>query len=188
MSKTTPMSREAQALIESVKAAGQQGLPPVEKWDPDFTGDLDMRIDADGTWYHEGGEIERPALVRLFASVLKREGERYFLVTPVEKYGIEVEDVPFIAIDVDVSGEGKDAVLTFTTNLGDTVEAGPDDPIRVDEDPETGEPSPYVHVRRGLEARIDRKSFYRLADIGQVEGSRVVVHSHGTAFPIGPAA
>ena len=125
-----------------------------------------MEISRDGTWFHEGTPIGRPGMVKLFASILIREGDNYFLVTPVEKVGIRVQDAPFVAVDFEMSGEGVAQRLTFTTNLDDVTVAGPDAPLRFVRDDETGEPSPYVRVRRNLEALIDRKSFYRLVDLG----------------------
>lgn len=179
------------SLLASAKEMVRKGPPPVHLWNPPFSGDMDMRIARDGRWFHEGAPINRPALVRLFASILKREGDAYFLVTPVEKVGIVVEDAPFVAIDFEVEGSGADAVLVFETNVGDTVRAGPENAIRVETDPATGEPSPYLHVRRDLHALIDRKSFYRLAERaepGETEdGPRMLVRSAGTAFAIGPA-
>ena len=147
-----------------------------------------MRIARDGTWFYLGTPIGRPELVRLFSTILKREGEDYFLVTPVEKVGITVEDAPFVAVDFEVEGDA----LRFTTNVGDAAVAGPDHPIRVERDAETGEPSPYILIRRNLEALIDRKSFYRLVEIGEVaahEGAEWFgVRSQGVFFPINPAA
>ncbi|SPJ25176.1 hypothetical protein PAA8504_03024 [Palleronia abyssalis] len=177
---------DAKVLEEAARAASKGGLPPVDKWDPPFCGDLDMQIRRDGTWFYEGTPIGRPKMVRLFSTILKREGDDYFLVTPVEKVGIKVEDAPFVAIDF----TEDDGALTFTTNVGDRVTADSDHPIRVVRD-EDGEPSPYVEVRRGLEALIDRKSFYRLVDIGEVrdhDGAEWFgVVSSGTFFPIAPA-
>lgn len=155
----------AENLAASAKKAAKGGLPPVEQWNPPFCGDLDMRIGRDGTWYYLGTPIGRAGLVKLFSSIIRRDGDDYFLVTPVEKVGITVDDAPFVAIDFEVSHQGGDAVLTFETNVGDKVQAGPDAPIRVAYGAD-GEPSPYVLVRRNLEALIDRKSFYRLVDIG----------------------
>ena len=128
---------------------------------------MDMRIARDGTWFYLGTPIGRPALVKLFSSILKKEDDRYFLVTPVEKVGITVEDAPFVAVDFEVAGADEAQVLSFQTQVGDVAVAGPDNPIRVERDRETGEPSPYVHVRAGLEALIDRKSFYRLVELGR---------------------
>ncbi len=170
------------------QAAKYGGLPPVERWNPPFCGDLDMQIKRDGTWFYMGTPIGRPELVRLFSTILKREGDSFFLVTPVEKVGITVEDAPFIAVDF-TADNGN---LTFTTNLGDSATAGPDHPIRVIRDEATGEPSPYIEIRAGLEARIDRKSFYRLVDIGETvpfEGQDWFgIRSSDTFFPIIPAS
>ncbi|WP_092835539.1 DUF1285 domain-containing protein [Roseovarius lutimaris] len=168
MSKESITSPSAEGIAASARAAGAKGrgLPPVHLWNPPFSGDLDMRIARDGTWFYLGTPITRPALVRLFSTILRRDGDEYFLVTPVEKVGITVDDAPFVAIDFEVSGYGETQKLRFETNVGDHVTAGPDHPIRVTRDPETGEPSPYVLVRANLEALIDRKSFYRLVDIG----------------------
>ncbi len=161
-------------------------------WDPPFCGDLDMRIARDGTWFYLGTPIGRALLVKLFSSILRKDGDKYFLVTPVEKVGITVEDAPFVATDFEVSGEGEAQVLTFTTHVGDTAVAGPDHPIRVERDAETGEPSPYVLVRANLEALIDRKSFYRLVECGahhEVDGqSWFGVWSGGQFFPIIPSS
>lgn len=144
-------------------AAKGKGPAPVHLWNPPFCGDIDMRIARDGTWFYQGSPIGRAPMVRLFSSILKREGDNYFLVTPVEKVGIIVEDAPFVAVDVDILGNA----LQFTTHVGDQVVAGPDHPIRVEFDPNTGQPSPYVLVRSNLEALIDRKTFYRLVDMGE---------------------
>ena len=180
------------ALASAARAAGRKGPPPVHLWNPPFCGDLDMRIARDGTWFYLGTPIGRAPLVRLFSSILKREGDRYFLVTPVEKVGITVDDAPFVAVDFTAEGEGPAQTLTFTTHVGDEVTAGPDHPIRVERDPVTAEPSPYVMVRRGLEALIDRKSFYRLAELGcehDVGGTlQFGVWSSGRFFPFIPAA
>lgn len=160
-----PVTLTPDGIAASVKTAKSRGLPPVERWDPPFMGDIDIRITRDGTWIHEGGEIRREGLVRLFSSILRKDGEEFFLVTPVEKVRIMVEDAPFVAVDVEAEAQGEAQVLRFVTNVGDEVSAGPDHPIRV-EMGEDGEPAPYVLVRRNLEALIDRKTFYRLVDLG----------------------
>ena len=188
MSGQNIVTPSAENIAASVSAATRgKGLPPVHLWNPPFCGDLDIRIARDGTWFYLGTPIGRPALVKLFSSILKKEAGKYYLVTPVEKVGIQVDDAPFVAVDV----EHRDGDLHFTTQVGDTMIAGPDHPIRVERDPETGEPSPYVHVRRGLEALIDRKSFYRLVDIGEhrvVDGDRWFgLLSGGQFFPIIPS-
>lgn len=178
-------------LAQAALAAGKKGPPPVEKWDPPFCGDLDMRIARDGTWFYLGTPIGRPGLVKLFSSILRKDGDDYFLVTPVEKVGITVDDAPFVALDFEVEGEGRDQNITFFTHVEDAVTAGPDHPIRVARDPETGEPSPYVNVRANLEALIDRKSFYRLIELGcheQHEGqSWFGLWSGGQFFPVIPS-
>ncbi|CUK14420.1 hypothetical protein PH7735_03916 [Shimia thalassica] len=167
MSGQIPVKPSAEGLAASAKAvAKERGLPPVHLWNPPFLGIIDIQILRDGTWIHEGGEIKRPELVRLFSSILRKDGDSYFLVTPVEKVGITVEDAPFVAVDVDCAGTGENQILTFTTNVGDTVTAGPDAPIRLVQETAQGEPAPYVMVRAGLEARLDRKTFYRMVDLG----------------------
>ncbi len=182
----------ADSLAASARGAAKKGPPPVHLWDPPFCGDLDMRIARDGTWFYLGTPIGRKPLVRLFSSILKREGDAYFLVTPVEKVGITVEDAPFVAVDFEAEGASEKQRLTFQTQVGDRVAAGPDHPIRVARNAETGEPAPYVHVRAGLEALIDRKSFYRLVDLGceaEMSGARQFgVWSDGIFFPFMPAA
>lgn len=182
----------AEGLAASATAASKGGLPPVHLWDPPFCGDLDMRIARDGTWFYEGTPIGRPGLVRLFSTILKLEDGAYFLVTPVEKVGITVDDAPFVAVDFEQIDGASGPVLRFETNVGDTTEAGPENPIRVVRDAETGEPSPYVHVRADLEALIDRKSFYRLVDLGhvtEIDGSDWFgVTSNGAFFAVIPAA
>ena len=178
----------AESLAASAKAATKKGAAPVHLWNPPFCGDLDMVIKRDGTWFYQGTPIGRPGLVKLFASVIRKDGDDFFLVTPVEKVGITVEDAPFVAIDFDREG----ADLVFRTNVDDKVTAGPEHPIRVVRDPETGEPSPYVLIRANLEALIDRKSFYRLVEEGEHtdhEGTRWFgVRSGGAFFPIIPSA
>ncbi len=156
----------AEGLAAAAQSAGKKGPPPVHLWNPPFCGDLDMEIRRDGTWFYLGTPIGRPALVKLFSSILRKDGDAYFLVTPVEKVGIRVEDAPFVAVDAEATGEGAAQALTFTTHVGDTVTAGPEHPIRVERDAQTGEPAPYVLVRANLEALIDRKTFYRLVDRG----------------------
>lgn len=177
MADQTDNRVSAQGIAEAASKAGKKGLPPVHLWNPPFCGDLDMQIKADGTWFYEGTPIGRPAMVRLFSTVLKREGDDYFLVTPVEKVGIQVEDAPFIAVDAEIRPDR----ITFTTNLGDEVVADADNPITIRGDAD--EPRPYVHVRRGLEALIDRKTFYRLAAAAE-EGpdGQVGVRSGGQFF------
>jgi uncharacterized protein len=186
MTKTTRDEAKisADGLAASVRAAGRKGPPPVHLWNPAFCGNIDMRIARDGTWFYLGTPIGRIELVKLFAGIIKREGDDYFLVTPVEKVGIKVEDAPFVAVDFDVTPEG----LEFVTNVGDRVLAGPDHPIRVTRDPATDEPRPYVLIRSNLEALIDRKSFYRLVEIGVHQADWFGLQSAGSFFPLIPAA
>ncbi len=177
----------AESLASGARAASKGGLPPVHKWNPPDCGDLDIRIARDGTWFYLGTPIGRPELVRLFSTILRKDDDRYVLVTPVEKVGIKVDDAPFVAVDFSPTGEGEAQVLTFETNVGDQATAGPDHPIRVERDAETGEPSPYVLVRDRLEALIDRKSFYRLVEIGAHHDGWFGLWSSGTFFPIIPS-
>ncbi|GAC1031215.1 DUF1285 domain-containing protein [Pseudomonas sp. No.21] len=167
----------------------EKGLPPVHLWNPDFCGDIDMRIARDGTWYYLGTPIGRKPMVRLFSTIIRRDGDDYFLVTPVEKVGITVDDAPFVAVSVEVSGEGEAQVLRFVTNVEDEVEAGAEHPIRVETDPITQEPAPYVHVRTNLEALIHRNVFYQLVELAvvrELDGRNWLgVWSGGQFFPIG---
>ncbi|MGC1487036.1 MAG: DUF1285 domain-containing protein [Albidovulum sp.] len=182
----------AENLASAAKAAGKKGPPPVHLWNPPFCGDLDMEIRRDGTWFYLGTPMGRMGLVKLFSSIIRKDGDDYFLVTPVEKVGIRVVDAPFVATDFTATGAGRDQVLTFTTHVEDEAVAGPDHPIRVVRDPETGEPSPYVHIRANLEALIDRKTFYRIVDLcvhEDHEGAQWFgLWSSGQFFPIIPSA
>ncbi len=182
----TTLSAEGIAASARVAAKKNSGLPPVHLWNPPFCGDLDIRIARDGTWFYLGSPIRRPELVRLFSGILRRKGDAYFLVTPVEKVGITVDDAPFVAVDFEATGHGAAQSLRFETNVGDHVTAGPEHPIRVMRDPQTGEPSPYVMVRAGLEALIDRKSFYRLAEIGDRQEGWFGLWSEGEFYRIIP--
>jgi hypothetical protein len=184
---TTDAKPGLEAVAAAAKQAPGRGLPPVHLWNPAHCGEIDIVIRRDGLWFHEGSPIGREALVRLFSTVLRKDPDGFHLVTPVEKMKITVEDAPFIAVRVDQVGEA----LRFTTNVGDEVEAGPDNPIRVEMNPRTGEPRPYLHVRRGLEARIRRPVFYELVEMAverdTPEGPRLGVSSNGAWFPVGPA-
>ncbi len=172
------------AAGQAPKEAGGRGLPPVHLWHPEHCGEIDIRIRRDGLWFHEGTPIGREALVRLFSTVLRLDPDGYHLVTPVEKLKIAVEDAPFMAVRVDRDGE----ILRFLTNVGDAVEAGPDNRLRVTTDPETGEPAPYLHVRRGLEARLTRPVFYELVEMAEERMGRMGVTSHGEWFDLGSVA
>jgi hypothetical protein len=184
---TTEATTGLEGVAVAAKQAPGRGLPPVHLWNPAHCGEIDIVIRRDGLWFHEGTPIGREALVRLFSTVLRKDPDGFHLVTPVEKMKITVEDAPFIAVRVDQVGE----VLRFTTNVGDEVEAGPENAIRVEMNPRTGEPRPYLHVRRGLEARIRRPVFYELVEMAEEretpEGPRLGVSSNGAWFPVGPA-
>lgn len=167
------------------KASG--GRPPQT-----ICGDLDMRIARDGTWFYHGSPIGRKELVRLFSTVLKREEDgTYWLETPVEKGRVEVEDAPFLAVEMEAEGDGRNRSLRFRTNVDDWVTLDDEHPLRVEHDPETGEPSPYIHVRKGLEARLNRAVYYELVehgveeDAGDGKGVHYGVWSNGTFFPMG---
>jgi hypothetical protein len=177
--------------LEQVAAAAQsaqgdvakpRGLPPVHLWNPAHVGEIDIVIRKDGSWVHEGGVIGREALVRLFSTILRKDPDGTYLVTPHERLRITVEDAPFVAVRVDREGE----VLRFLTNVGDQVTAGPEHPIRVETDA-AGEPRPYVLVRGGLEALITRPVFYELVELAEQRGAELGVASDGAWFPIGPA-
>ena len=179
------MKPSAEGLLSQVKAV--KGPPPVHLWNPPYCGDLDIRIARDGTWFYLGTPIGRAPLVKLFASILKREGDAYFLVTPVEKVGIRVDDAPLLATDFTATGSGRDQNLHFVTRTEDEAAADATHRITV-KTSESGEPSPYIHVRDGLNALIDRKSFYRLVELGCHEAdsdeSWFGLWSHGQFFPI----
>ena len=164
------MAKEGQFGLDSITGAlAETGRkpPPIEQWDPPFCGNLDMRIAADGTWYYLKTPIGRPALVRLFASVLKREGDDYFLVTPVEKCGIEVEDAPFLAVELQVAQSDAGQVLRFRTNVDEWVTCGAEHQLRFDPESATGGLKPYLHVRGGLWAKVTRTLFFDLVALGQ---------------------
>ena len=174
-----------EAITGAVKRAGEKGSPPVHLWNPPFCGDLDMRIAADGTWFYMKTPIGRPALVKLFSSVLKREADKYFLVTPVEKVGITVDDAPFTAVEMRLEGEGAARVLAFRTNVDEWVACGPGHTLRFDAEPETGGLKPYLHVRRDLWALVTRALFYDLAELGEdrdVDGRQMFGVASGAEF------
>jgi uncharacterized protein len=179
------------AIATAAKREAGKGPPPVDLWNPPFCGDIDMRIAADGTWYYLKTPIGRPALVKLFASVLKREANKYFLVTPVEKVGIVVEDAPFLAVEMQTQDQTGGRVLRFRTNVDDWIECGPGHALRFDPESGTGGLKPYLHVRRDLWARLTRPLFYDLVALGEerdVEGRRMFgVASNDSFFPMAPA-
>jgi hypothetical protein len=171
--------------LEAIAAAlpKEKGLPPVERWNPPFCGDIDLRIAADGTWYYQKTPIGRLPLVKLFASVLKKEGDKYFLVTPVEKVGITVDDVPFLAVEMSVArADGQR--LTFRTNVDDIVTAGPGHALRFEPEA-SGGLRPYLHVRRDLWAKVTRTLFYDLVELGEerdIEGRAMFGVASGDEF------
>jgi hypothetical protein len=183
-----PLDLTGLSLADIVRLAAERKLPPVDKWNPSHCGDSAMRIARDGTWFHEGSPIGRPAMVRLFSTILRREPDgRFVLVTPVEKLHIEVEDAPFVAVELKTEGSGGGRSLAFRLNTGDVVVAGPDHGVRIEER-EDG-PHPYLQVRAGLEARIARPVYYELAELALDEGGDPLgLWSDHIFFPLGPAA
>ena len=175
------------SLAEIAELAAARRLPPVESWHPQNSGDSDMRIARDGSWYHEGGRIERPALVRLFSTILRREPDgSHVLVTPGEKLDIVVEDAPFVAVEVASEGSGRSRRLAFRLNTGDLVVAGPDHPLRIEERDDG--PHPYLLVRAGLDALVARPVFYELAELALAEGAEPPgLWSDGAFFALGEA-
>lgn len=188
MPNTPPPDFASLSLAEIARLAEEHRLPPVESWNPAHCGDSEMRIARDGSWYHQGSPIGRPAMVRLFSTILRREPDgRFVLVTPVEKLDIAVEDAPFVAVEVKVEGDGQAMRLAFRLNTGDVVVAGPEHPIRI-EAREDG-PHPYLAVRRGLDALIARSVYYELAQLALANGDTAPgIWSQGTFFPLEPTA
>jgi hypothetical protein len=181
-----------QALVSRAHD-GSKGLPPVDKWNPPFCGDIDMEIRADGTWFYMGTPIGRAPLVRLFSTVLRKDEDgKTYLVTPVEKVGIRIADAPFLAVEMAVSGDVANTKLTFRTNVGDVVEAGANHPLRFEIEPVTGGLKPYVHVRGRLEALLSRPVMYDLVERGEmvsINGTDwFAVRSGGEIFPVIEAA
>jgi hypothetical protein len=176
------------SLADIARLAEARKLPPVERWNPTHCGDSEMRIARDGTWFHQGSPIGREAMVRLFSTILRREADGgYVLVTPVEKLDIVVEDAPFVAVEMKVSGEGKVATLTFRLNTGDLVTADADHALRFE--PREDGLRPYLHVRAGLDAVVARTVYYELAQRA-IDGGDVPpgVWSAGAFFPLEPSA
>jgi hypothetical protein len=178
-------------IAGAARDAARKGAPPVHLWNPPFCGDLDMRIAADGTWFYLKTPIGRAPLVKLFSSVLKREGDKYFLVTPVEKCGIVVEDAPFLAVELRVETGAAGQVLHFRTNVDEWVVCGPGHRLRFERQAATGGLKPYLHVRRDLWALVTRALFYDLVELGEerdVGGERMFgVTSAHEFFPMARA-
>ena len=179
-----PADLSSLSLAEIARLAEERKLPPVEKWNPSHCGHSGMRIARDGTWFREGSPIARAAMVRLFSTILRREADgSYVLVTPVEKLGIDVEDAPFVAVEVKSEGEGRARTLAFRLNNGDLIVAGRDHPIRVVAKPEG--PRPYLTVRRGLEALVARPVYYELAELALSEAPETPgLWSNGAFFAL----
>ena len=182
----------AQSLLQSLpqSASGDAREPaPVHLWQPELSGELDMHITRDGTWYYQGGAITRKALAQLFSGILRLDEDgRYYLVTPVERWAIKIDDAPFVAVRLEVEGQGREQRLVFITSLEHRIVAGAEHPIRVEVDAQTQQPSPYVLLRTNLQALIHRNVFYQLVDLAvehQVDGQRRTgVWSAGVFFPI----
>ena len=186
MTTASDVSNPLKGLNDVVKA---KGLPPVELWNPPFCGDIDMRIAADGLWYYMNSPIGRKPLMKLFASILRYDADgKYYLVTPVEKCGIRVDDAPFVAICMSVSGSGRDQLVKFETNVDDEIVLGPEHPLRVADEAGTGGLKPYVLVRRNLEALVLRALFYDLVALGVTEGEWFGVWSSGFFYPMQKAS
>ena len=155
-------------------------LPPVETWKPKNLGAIDIKISRDGTWVHEGGEIKRKELVQLFSTILVKEENRYFLVTPVQKLRIEVEDAPFVAVSFQVRGEPPETDIIFETNVGDLVVLNKEHVLWM------AKGKPYIHVRSGLNALLTRNAFYHLIDYGVEKNGQLIIYSSGSSFSLGP--
>jgi hypothetical protein len=181
-----------EVFADTVKTASGRGPAPVHLWNPPYCGDIDMRIAADGTWFYQGTPIGRPALVQLFASILKREGDKFFLVTPVEKCGIVVDDAPFMAVELNVGEGGAGRELYFRTNVDEWVTCGPGHALRFEGDAPTGGLKPYVHVRADLWAKVTRAVWFEMVELGEVRevaGTEMFgVVSAGEFFTMAPAS
>lgn len=173
------------AIKQTEKVKGKKGLPPVDLWNPDFCGDIDMHIKRDGSWDHMGTPISRPAMVKLFSTILRHDEDgKFYLVTPVEKVGIRVDDAPFIAVEMNAEGKGETQILHFRTNMDDEFILSQDHPLRIAFN-DKGEPSPYILVRGRLEALISRPVYYQLADMLCEKDGQYGLWSAGTFFPFG---
>jgi uncharacterized protein len=192
------MAKEGQTVTDGLdaiagvaKSASGKGPPPVHLWNPPYCGEIDLRIASDGTWFYQKTPIGRAALVRLFASVLKREADHYYLVTPVEKCGIVVDDAPFLAVELKIDRSDSRQVLNFRTNVDDWVACGPGHELRFEPETATGGLKPYLHVRRDLWAKVSRPLFYDLVELGEerdVNGTRMFgVASAGEFYAMVPA-
>lgn len=180
-----PPSFRPEIFAEAAKKTAEKGLPPVHLWNPEFCGDIDMHIKRDGSWDYMGSPIARPAMVRLFSTILRHDEDgKYYLVTPVEKVGIRVDDAPFVAVELQITGVGRDQVLTFRTNVDDIVTLDQAHPLRISY-AEGGEPSPYILVRDRLEALISRPVYYQLAEMVEEKDGHYGLWSSGQFFALG---
>jgi uncharacterized protein len=179
-----PIELQGISISDLQKLIDERRLPPVERWNPEHCGHSDMRIARDGTWYHQGSPINRPAMVRLFSTVLRREPDgRHMLVTPVEKLEIDVEATAFRATEMQTEGAGRDRNVAFRLDSGDAIVAGSSNPIRIVETADG--PSPRVEVRHGLEAELSRGIYYELAELALEEGNDPPgIWSSGSFFPL----
>jgi hypothetical protein len=190
-----PAAAPGSALTRLIEALGtdakRKGPPPVERWNPDYCGEIDMRIARDGTWFYMGTPINRPALVRLFATVLRKDPDRHVLVTPVERVGIEVEDAPFLAVEMAVEGEGDGRQIAFRTNVDDVVQIGPDHPLRFEQGAGGGV-KPYIRIRGDLWALVTRAVALDLLALGEERllegGEKFGIAVGGVFYPIAAAA
>ena len=186
---TTQNSDFSSILSEISKSQGANKLPPVDQWNPDFCGDMDMVIKRDGSWHYQNSPIGRQRLVKMFSTVLKKEGDDYFLVTPVEKLGITVEDAPFLVTQMTLKQTDEGQVIIFTDNCDNTILLTQDNPLWVEQDEKTGEPSPYVMVRKNLHALIHRNVFYELVELAEervIDGQKHLgVVSAGEYYSLG---
>tara|TARA_B100000886_G_scaffold325607_1_gene271323 strand:- start:238 stop:843 length:606 start_codon:yes stop_codon:yes gene_type:complete len=191
MTDDTSTQNALQNVIVQAQTAhgGIDSLPPVHLWEPEYCGDIGLRIARDGQWYYDDSPIGRKRLVRLFSTILRHDDDgEHYLVTPVEKIRVEVEDAPFIATLMQVTGSGRDQVLRFETNVHDFATAGPDHALRIELDPMDKTPSPYIHIRARLEALISRAVFYDLVALGETLDDQFGVWSENVFFPIASAA
>ncbi|MGO1461049.1 MAG: DUF1285 domain-containing protein [Marinobacter sp.] len=185
------MSQNPENLIEQVaKTTKNTSQPPLEQWHPELSGEMDLRISRDGLWIHKGEPMGREAIVKLFSTILRREDDgQYYLLTPVEKWRIQVEDTPLLAHSLEVTGTGEQQIIKLTTNVGETLEVGDEHPLKVDSYKDSAQPRPIIRVRHGVDARLVTAAYYDLAEHvveQKIEGKSVLgVFSHGNFYKIG---
>lgn len=185
------MSQTPESLVEQVKnTTNNLSQPPLEQWHPKLSGEMDLRISRDGQWIHKGEPLGREAIVKLFSSILRREEDgQYYLLTPVEKWQIQVEDTPLLAHSLEVTGTGEQQIIKLTTSVGETLEVGADHPLEVGNYEDSGQPRPLVRVRHGVDARLVTAAYYDLAEhvVEQTIDEKPVlgVFSHGNFYKIG---